>query len=57
MTCEDHLQLAAAMPTARLPPLGDKAMVLGGGLGKSWVYMGCGLLSFHLQVVIGLLEG
>jgi hypothetical protein len=36
----DHLQLADTMPTARLPPLSDKAMVLGEGCGKGWVYTG-----------------
>jgi hypothetical protein len=36
-----HLRLAmAVMPTARPPPLVDGAMVLGGGWGKGWVYMG-----------------
>jgi hypothetical protein len=30
----------AAMPTARPPPLAGKAMLLGGGCGKVWVYMG-----------------
>jgi hypothetical protein len=41
MTCGNHLRLAVmAMSTARPSPLADKAMVVGGGGGDVWVYMG-----------------